>query len=256
MPIEPFEGNTWVAFLDMCGFKKMVSKPQRAKEALSKFYNTVYNVNRTYHENYGSNFGSVTINSLIMSDCAVIFVDDRSRNIENWEAAKAENLNVLLWAVSSINRVLINPNRGPQIMTICAIDHGYFEYAKRTEDEHTQKNLFFGEAYLNAFLKTEEKKGLKKTPGYCKVIKRDFIVPPANDQLLSLREDGECYNYYWMTIDPRQIDSFETKYKLITQSGRRRTSTYYRDIMTLLHKTSNETFGETNLYKRARCDLT
>jgi hypothetical protein len=246
MPIEPFDGNTWVAFLDMCGFRNMVSKPQRAKQALSKFYNTVYTVNKTYHENHSADFGFVKINSLIMSDCAVIFVDARSHNFENLEVAENENLNALLWAVSSINRVLINPIRAPQIMTICAIDHGYFEYAKRTEDEHTEKNLFFGEAYLNAFLKTEEKKGLKKTPGYCKVIKKDFTVRNAYDQLLNLREDGECYNYYWMTGDPRQIESFETKYKRITQSDRRKDSSYYREIIALLHKTSNEAFGETN----------
>jgi hypothetical protein len=245
MPIEPFDGNTWVAFLDMCGFKKLVAKQQRAKEALNKFYNTVYNVNRTYHENHGANSRFVTINSLMMSDCAVIFVDDRLRTIEDLEAGKIENLTVLLWAISSINRVLINPNRSPQIMTTCAIDHGYFEYAKRTEDEHTQKNLFFGEAYVNAFLKTEEKQGLKKMPGYCKVIKRDFVIPPNNNQLRDLREDGDCYNYYWMVRDPRQIDSFENEYKLITQSGRRRDSAYYRDIISLLQQTSSVTSGET-----------
>jgi hypothetical protein len=243
MPIEPFEGATWVAFIDVCGFKKMVPKPQKAKEALTKFYNTIYKVNRLYHENYGLDVRSVQINSLMVSDCAVIFVDSRARKIEDWAVAKAENLNVLLWAISTINRSLINPTNGPQIMTTCAIDYGYFEYAKRNEDEHTEKNLFFGEAYLNAFLKTEDKKGLKSMPGYCRVIRRGFSVPPAHNVLLSLKENGDCYDYFWMTVDPRQIDDFEAKYRLITQSHRPKNATYYNQIISLLLETSNQTLG-------------
>lgn len=195
----------------------------------------------------------------MMSDCAVIFVDDRSRRNKNLEMAKSKNLNVLLWAISSINRGLINPNRTPQIMTTCAIHFGYFEYSKRTEDQHIQNNLFFGEAYLHAFLKTEEKHGFKKMPGYCKVIKRDFIVPLVHNEFLHnelsrLRESGDYYNHYWMTADPRQIDHFEINYQLITQSSRRKNSTYYREIIKLLYETSNKTIGNSNRdYKKWGC---
>jgi len=140
--------RTWVAFLDLCGFKQMV-KEHKAEAALDKFYNTIFKINETYPYRYqihATNLHediqpSIFVSRIVVSDCAVIFVDNTDAPLD-----QLRNLKLILTAVSKINRRLIDKrnNDDPQLMTTCAIDYGRFKYVDRTVDEHVEKSFYYG----------------------------------------------------------------------------------------------------------------
>lgn len=240
MPIRRYpERSTWVAFLDISGFKSMMKDLGSARIALNKFYKIVFNANHEYHRNFDTGIRrNVLISSLIVSDCAILFIDSRDavNDNEDINLDKARDLNIMLWSISTINRFLIAPVDGMQIMTTCAIDYGPFTYEDRVEDEYTEKNFFYGSAYLNAYLASGD-----LTPGWCKVLHKDpqLLQGQAHvyNQLAYLRENDGGYDFYWQTIDPTAIDSFKRNYDALTK--RRKDRYYYKRIADLLRDISN-----------------
>ena len=43
MALEDFDGDTFVAFIDISGFKELMKQKNRAWKALDKFYQAAYN---------------------------------------------------------------------------------------------------------------------------------------------------------------------------------------------------------------------
>ena len=70
MPVPPFHGDTFVAFMDIAGFKNMMTDGQRAEVALDAFYSAGFRVLRD-HQN-----GNVhqRVDGFFISDCGVLFV--------------------------------------------------------------------------------------------------------------------------------------------------------------------------------------
>jgi hypothetical protein len=232
--LRSFEGNTWVAFLDISGFKQMMKNLHHAEIALDKFYNTVYReVFRINHEfpfeTYTS--GKAQISTVVVSDCAIIFVDNQGL-LED----KARDLHLILDVIKSINLVLISPAQEPQIMTTCAIDYGHFKYSNRSSDIHTSKSFFYGQTYVKAYLGSEE---LSKMPGFCRVLNSDFTIPEllkTSSPFSLLRQNGERYDFYWMLTNAERLTTFKSTYDTLSQS-------LYAQIASLLLKASlNEKF--------------
>jgi hypothetical protein len=237
VPLRPFSGSTWIAFLDICGFKHILSHDNiRAREILNKFYNTVYKSTKLYHLN--TNVGqtkSLYLNSIMVSDCAVIFIDNR-----RLKTNQTRDLNAMLWTISSINRKLISPVNGPQILTTCAVCYGKFKYEKRDEDEHIDKSFFYGEGYLDAYSKSTE---LNEKPGYVKVFKKDFQenIIYKRGTLRLLEELRDSYDFYWMTAHPKDIKHFKEEYDRLLQFHIPPTEQFYEEIKSLLYRTSLQT---------------
>jgi hypothetical protein len=208
-----YEGNTWVAFLDMSGFKEMMKNTALAEASLDRFYNTVYRaVFQTNHDFPPYPSGIATVNSLIVSDCSVIFVDN-----SNLSEDKVRDLHLVLYVIWRINRDLIRPVDSKKIMTTSAVAYGPFKFLNRNSDFHTEKNFFYGDTYLKAYLGNED---LRKKPGFCRVLTTDLSLPSL-DQLFPLnllKKTDKHYDFYWMLDTLEGLPAFSKAYDSLSRS--------------------------------------
>ena len=92
MPIiRNFDGNTFVAFMDISGFKEMMKRGDEAWEALNNFYNIGYFTLKQQNL-------ECEINGIFISDCGVLFA--RSGD-------PVRQLRSILNAVQKINRDML-----------------------------------------------------------------------------------------------------------------------------------------------------
>jgi hypothetical protein len=216
MPISDYSGQTCVAFLDISGFRQMMKRGIKAEVALNKLYNTIYRVSgslRTLNNSIRKDPDPIKISSLVVSDCAVVFVDNQRKPED-----KARDLEFILRFILQINRDLISDAPGPRIMTTCSIDYGYFKYQERIEFEGLDKEFFYGQPYVNAFLDNE---GLKNKPGHCRILKKNLEVQEnlrTHFPCSLLEESGDYYYFYWMLDNPEEIANFKLEYENLSQS--------------------------------------
>jgi len=203
----------------MSGFKQMMMKDMSlAKEALYNFYDTVSDEVLRINKQKGADdsFKKVSISSIVVSDCAVIFVDNG-----NVKDDITRDLQLILTLIHQINRSLINPQKKVSpIMTTCAIAYGDFKYVNKGANIDTHNTLFYGQAYLKAFSGSEK---LRKKPGYCMILgKPDNLknTPPFN---LLKTIDNHCY-YYWMLNSHEDVEKFQEEYTEISQERYKRTA--------------------------------
>ena len=220
-----FDGRTWVAFLDVSGFKEMMKATTTAENALSKFYKTIFKAVIVANNNFPRELfssGRASISSLVVSDCAVIFVDNQKAKEDT-----NRDLYLILNIIAAINRDLINPQVNPQIITTCAINHGQFKYINRGQDMHTEKNFFYGEAYVKAYLGNEE---LRKLPGHSRIFKKILDIPAGLCKIFPfnvISKKADYYDFYWMLDDLQCLKAFEDKYAGLSQER-------YRQMTSLL----------------------
>jgi hypothetical protein len=221
-----FDGNTWVAFLDVSGFKEMMKITPNADNALNKFYKTIFKAVIVANHNFPKDMfssGRTTISSLVVSDCAVIFVDNQKAPVD-----VNRDLFRLLSIVSSINRDLISSQVTPRLITTCAISCGQFKYVNRGQDMHTEKNFFYGDAYIKAYFGNEE---LKRFPGHCRILEKEVNIPQdlaAQFPFKVLKKNGDFHDFYWMLNDLNGLPVFEQKYSHVSREK-------YRQIGLLLN---------------------
>jgi hypothetical protein len=211
MPIEAYSSpngeKTFVAFTDISGFKKLM-KEGKAPNALDIFYNA------GFHQLKKQEICDY-IDGIFVSDCGIMFArNDRHPGHDNIFYLKK-----LLNVIRNLNNIMLQNDK----MLVTSIAFGSFEYADRIVLRNMNKNLFHGDAYLNAYIDNEE--GVPKiTPGQCRIIikgippdVKDILEDPgSNDDVLKMvktrYKDKRHYYFYWMRDEPRQIDGFEKKY--------------------------------------------
>jgi hypothetical protein len=217
--VQSFEGNTWVAFIDISGFKQMMKNVKQAELALEKFYKNifaeVFRINKTFPFDMHST-GRPSVNSVVVSDSAIFFIDNQGLAED-----KIRDLHIMLELVKSVNLSLIDSVQKPQIMTTCAMDYGPFKYDNKSSNIHTAKSFFYGSTYITAYLGNEK---LSKKPGFCRVLTSDFTIPDALKDfspfnLLSrVSSVEESFDFYWMLNNPERIADFGNTYNNLTQS--------------------------------------
>ncbi len=192
MPIRPFSGNTFVAFIDISGFKLMMNNNEIALQALTQFYQAGYDA---LDEN-----GSVQ--GFFVSDCGILFSDHHDSTIQMHE---------LLLAIKHINRRML----AHDIMLTTSICYGHFSYTSKLEFQGIDKNPIYGDAYLNAYLDNANGKP-KIEPGQCRILlqgmEEDQITQLMNNQFLQRRGHSHLY-YYWNLNNTRHVQAFESRYK-------------------------------------------
>ena len=189
MSLENFEGDCFVAFIDISGFKNYM-KENKALDALDVFYNSGYDELQQSHEVCG----------IFVSDCGILFTKggEKKRQLEN-----------ILTIIKNINNKMLDNN----YMLTTSIAYGHFCYMNRLECANIQKNSLFGNAYLEAFLDNEKGK-IKIYPGQCRIKKKyleDITLNNMhyNDYLVS---KDYYYYFYWNLNNPDDINSFENDY--------------------------------------------
>src|ERR1041384_6966844 len=134
MPVQAFQGNTFVAFMDIAGFKSMMDDGQRAPSALDAFYNAGFSVLRDNQNR------SAPVDGFFISDCGVLFVRGEDETLP----ARLESL---CRVVGRIHKRTFN--KAIQLTT--SIAWGEFSYHERIEFPGIEKNPIHGNAYIAAF---------------------------------------------------------------------------------------------------------
>ena len=208
MPITNYDGETFVAYLDISGFRELMKNEGEALKVLDKFYKSGY-------YSLEDQTTGCRIEGIFISDCGVLF----ARRNSNTAPCTAECLLALLDKVKRINMKMIDND----YMLTTSIAYGKFKYQERIEFEGIEKNLIYGNAYVSAFLDNEKGKP-KIQPGQCRIVKQN--LPPTvrsviehndnNDsfKMIKKREgDNEHYYYYWMVNNSHEIKRFEQNYR-------------------------------------------
>lgn len=191
MPIADFNGNTFVAFTDISGFKELMKNDTTALEAIKYFYQTGFNVLRE----------SGNVEGFFVSDCGILF----ARNGDT----QTKLLNILD-SVRKINKRMIDKN----YMLTTSIAFGPFDYQGKIEFQGIEKNAIYGGAYVQSFLDNETGKP-KIQPGQCRLVKQNLPqIDIENIPLLVERgNDKQHLYYYWNLENPEEIQNFENIYR-------------------------------------------
>jgi hypothetical protein len=195
MPIQNFEGETFVAFVDISGFKEIMKNTERTIKTIDHFYQIGYDTLKNDRD----------VNGLFISDCGILFTRNKNLTI-------ADNLESLLFVVEKLNKQLIRK----EIMLTTSVAYGKFTYENRLEFKGIEKNPLYGNAYVNAFLDNENGKP-KIQPGYCRILPENI---PNIDELFSrsdnifnrIRHEGNYYVFYWMVNHESEMNSFINSY--------------------------------------------
>lgn len=197
MPLRNFDGDTFIAFIDISGFKDLMKNNERAFAALNTFYNSGYSALSIYGEVQG------------------LFISDSGILIAPLNCEKGVSLELLLKVIREINRDM----RSNGFMLTTSISYGKFTYRERIEFPGIEKNPIYGNGYVSAFLDNES--GTPKIqPGQCRIIKENCPIDlGANENegnTFSLVQkrlgDGQHYYFYWMLDSPADVETFERNY--------------------------------------------
>jgi hypothetical protein len=208
MSILEFEGDTFIAFIDISGFKKMMKNEEKALKALDTFYSSGYQV-LCPQDRSSDNRLYCRVEGLFISDSGFLFV-------RNGDRQNGFGLSCLLSAIKEINKKML----AEEIMLTTSIAYGHFKYQERIEFPGIQKNFTYGEAYVLAY-RDNEIVTPKLKPGLCRIVKKglpqDFVVTEnlgQYQQLVCERVgDKQHYYFYWNLSDPDEIPRFEEDYR-------------------------------------------
>lgn len=199
MPIQNYDGNTFIAYMDISGFKFIMKDRAKAISVLKHFYQSGFDL---IHNQAGCN---IKVEGFFISDCAVLFT--RSSIADD-----GSSLRKLLKFVERLNNKMLECDT----MLTTSIGYGYFNYEGKFEISGTEKNQIFGDAYVEAFLDNEINKP-KIRPGECRIIINN--LPTKIKQLLidnskanRILKKGNHFYFYWMVQSTDQIDEFIKRY--------------------------------------------
>jgi len=223
MPIQDFAGETFVAYVDISGFKSMMRQGRKrhqrenpAWRALHKFYNAGYGILRDQP-------GTLPrVEGIFVSDCAVLFV--------NGDGDAMQKLQAMLKVIEKLNRKMIRED----YMLTTSITYGPFKYQNRLETHAPiRKEAVYGDAYVAAYLDNEAGSP-KMQPGECGLLEKGLPEPIRQRLQQNERQKPSCilkkkasrgkyYYFYWMLPEncddvDSQIRNFDEEYKRAQQA--------------------------------------
>ncbi|MGZ5481194.1 MAG: hypothetical protein ACXWID_04360 [Pyrinomonadaceae bacterium] len=186
MAVAPFEGHTFVAFVDICGFKAMMSEGQRGPLALDALYSAGFDVLREHRNNANA------VDGFFVSDCGVLFV--RNENADNLSR---------LWSLCFIVKEIHRRTFKEAVQLTSSIAWGRFSYHERIEFPGIDKSPIYGNAYIAAF--TDNEGSPKLYPNECRIIRRGLpvevidVLHRRREPLWNqVRETPDHFYYEWM----------------------------------------------------------
>jgi hypothetical protein len=209
MPIPNYAGETFVAFMDISGFKAMMRNPQTAVRAMDKFYSAGYSILGRNHSVHG----------LFVSDCAVLFVP--------YNISANDKLEHILTVTEQINRELVQH----EIMLMTSITYGQFRYSQRLEFPGIEKHPIYGNAYVAAFLDNESGQP-RIQPGQCRIGKRNLPPDTGIRNNNRIEESEKHWYYYWMLNDQSLRQAFKDLYNDAYQQK-------YRGMLEAINRATN-----------------
>ena len=179
-----FDGNTYVAFSDLSGFKIMLEDVRRAAEALDSLYTITY-------ELFGNDR---VVKGVAFSDCVVSWID-RGNGQGN-----AVHLNRLLCHLKALHRRMLR--KGYLITSTVA--WGEVRYQDRIRLPNFDKQMFYGQQYVRAYLANS-----KVEPGAIVLLADGCEVNPRENaeigKLLRKCKEPDGWEYFWSAAKPSEI---------------------------------------------------
>jgi hypothetical protein len=204
LSIENYQGTTFVAFLDISGFKQMMNNKEKVYSVLQKFYGSLFD----QVGNFNLGDVSIKVNVVAVSDSAIIFLSKG----QNENVPQNDGLPIILRFISTVNQAFANHNNHP-FLTVCSVAYGDFTFYNWRERDRLSKNCLKGDAYLKAYLDTENEVD-KLKPGQCRIIKKGLTIDLTTTNF-ALRKKKEYFYYYWRLSDTKNIKSFDNRYEEI-----------------------------------------
>jgi len=212
MTVNNIFGDTFVAFVDISGFKnKLNDGVEGAEQILKEFYESGYEILKQPENK--------NILGFFVSDCAILFPNPERLSIRH---DIYRDFNLLLSVIKELNKKMLRKS----IMLTCSIAYGHFTYTNYIEFDGISQNPILGNGYLKTYL-DHEKENPKLQPGECRIlIDKDllekleltsFAIEKYKDVFAEfghLKEKNEnYYYYYWMVNDSDYIENIEQGYK-------------------------------------------
>ncbi len=182
VPSLSFNDWTYVAYSDLCGFKKMMKTREEAYEALNYLFESVFGLLQDRQ----------SVKALAVSDCVISWAEDKQ-------------LNSIIDFVDSLHRKMIHK----RYLMRTTIAYGQFEFQERIQLKNLSKQMIWGGAYLAAYLGNE-----KVEVGGIGLLDGEH-VPNTEASLRDWRwkkrsrKNETLHEYYWAANsrdDIRQID--------------------------------------------------
>ena len=186
-PSLSFNGWTYVAFSDLCGFKAMMKNREEAYKGLDYLFKSVYGLLRDKQ----------SIKGLAVSDCVISWATD-------------EQLQSVVDFVGALHKKMIHK----QYLMRTSIACGQFEFQDRIQLTNLSKQMIWGGAYLAAYLGNESVK-----PGSIGLLgQRD--TPNIEESLYHWRwkrrssKNGILHEYYWAASKQEDINRIKEVQRL------------------------------------------
>lgn len=199
MPVNDFNGRTFVAFIDISGFKYLMQQNE-APQALNKLYSA------GYHLLYAQN----DIEGFFVSDSGILFSRNTNNNI-------CSQLSSLLNIIRGMNLMMLQDG----YMLTTSIAYGEFSYHNRIEFPGIEKNPIYGGAYVKAFIDNENGSP-KLEPGLCRIVyddelksilNKEDIIAIGNQNVLRVSRNHKHIQFFWNIRNNNDIEEFERAYK-------------------------------------------
>lgn len=209
LSIESFDENTFVAFLDICGFKDLMSAPGKAEKCLDRFYQSVY------EEVIRSRQTPQRVDCIAVSDCAVAFARNNHPQEQQTSApVDAQRLKSMLVFIKNVARKMVQSD----LVIKGSIVYGRLKFENRIETSGIDKAMFVGNAYVDAY-RDVEKGSPKLEIGEIRIKPRAKVEDilqqsPRNLEQFSLvRLNKKDYYFYWMLNSIQLRNTFEREFK-------------------------------------------
>jgi len=193
MPVQNYNGQTFVAFLDISGFKELMKEDKKALEALRRLYQAGYDALQA----------AAGVEGFFVSDSGILFV--RTGTVH-------ERLKKILEVIKTINSRMLTRD----YMLTTSIAYGNFDYHDKLEFDGIEKNPIYGYAYVQAFLDNETGNP-RIQPGQCRLVKNGLpdelnLNHPDFSLLNQKGNDNSHVYFYWNVENQNQIADFEQQY--------------------------------------------
>lgn len=187
MPITgDFNGQTFVAFTDISGFRSMMGNETRLMKAMDALYSSGY-------RNLGDLAQPRAVEGIFISDCGILFARIH-------DGDKLSALNSLLQVLAAIHRDVFES----AFSLATSVAFGPFTYRGKVEFEGLEKSAIHGHAYVSAF-KDNESDVRKLYPNECRLLKAGFPPEISLENINSLdiargriRDEDKHYYFEWM----------------------------------------------------------
>lgn len=215
MGIIDFYGETFVAYIDISGFKHIMKNKKLIAKVVYDFYRCGYDVLNKYRN--GDEPEDAKVQGIFVSDCGIVFVNTVYEEHKNNLDIVRESLDMLLGVIKDMNIRMLETD----IMLTTSIAYGELYCTKKVEFKGISKNPVYGDAYLQAFLDSENRQN-KLNSGECRIVKRNLpnnIINKESKEKYEyfryLKDKGRYRShlyYYWMLQDETKIIEYNLEY--------------------------------------------